>query len=201
MSTLTRLAERAVRRRMRGLRRGRLTVRHGDATTDYGPGGGPRAVVDVHDAAFFRSLALGGHIGAAESYVRGEWTAEDLAQVVRLLAANRDVIGDSEIQIADGLFLAPLDPEEHDAVMMFLNHSCEPNAGVMGNVVFVAMREIEAGEEVTIDYAMIDDGDFEMECRCGHDTCRRRIRGDDWKLASLQRKYGRFFSAYLLAKL
>jgi len=42
-------------------------------------------------------------------------------------------------------------------VMLFINHSCEPNVGFAGNVVLVAMRDIEAGEELTTDYAMFDD--------------------------------------------
>jgi SET domain-containing protein len=44
--------------------------------------------------------------------------------------------------------------EEYDGVLMRVNHSCEPNLGMGGNVLLVAMREIAAGEELTIDYAL-----------------------------------------------
>jgi len=37
---------------------------------------------------------------------------------------------------------------------MFLNHSCEPNVGILGQIIFVAMRNIDSGEELTIDYAL-----------------------------------------------
>lgn len=116
------------------------------------------------------------------------------------LVANRAIVGESEIQIADGLYLAPLDASETEAVMMFLNHSCEPNAGVMGNILFVAMKTIEPGEEVTIDYAMIDDGEFAMECSCRAASCRGTVRGKDWQREDLQARYGAYFSAFLRAK-
>ena len=43
---------------------------------------------------------------------------------------------------------------------MHLNHSCEPNLGLQGQIAFVAMRDIAADEELTFDYAMTDDEDI-----------------------------------------
>jgi SET domain-containing protein len=37
--------------------------------------------------------------------------------------------------------------EERDKSVIFSNHSCEPNIGVREQIVFVAMRDIAAGEE------------------------------------------------------
>lgn len=84
---------------------------------------------------------------------------------------------------------------------MFLNHSCEPNVGVQGQIVFVAMRDIAAGEELTHDWATTDDDDYELECRCGASVCRRRITGQDWRRADLQEKYRGFFSSHLEEKI
>src|ERR1700691_930880 len=53
---------------------------------------------------------------------------------------------DADLQIADDLFLAPVTEAEFEDVMMFLNLSCAPNVGVQGQIVFVAMRDIGAGE-------------------------------------------------------
>ncbi|HEX5190712.1 MAG TPA: SET domain-containing protein-lysine N-methyltransferase [Streptosporangiaceae bacterium] len=103
----------------------------------------------------------------------------------------------SEIQIADGFHLVALADDEYEAVMLFINHSCEPNVGFSGNVVLVAMRDIDAGEELTTDYALFDDYDGEMECRCGATGCRGVISGRDWRRHDLQRTYGGYFSAYL----
>lgn len=44
-----------------------------------------------------------------------------------------------------------------DVSTYILNHLCNPNVGVRGEITFVAMRDIKAGEELTTDYAMIDD--------------------------------------------
>jgi SET domain-containing protein len=103
----------------------------------------------------------------------------------------------SEIQIADGFHLAALEEAEYEPVMLFLNHSCEPNVGFAGNTVLVAMRDIAPGEELTTDYALFDDHDEVMRCRCGTRSCRSTISGRDWQRAELQRRYGDYFSSYL----
>jgi uncharacterized protein len=78
----------------------------------------------------------------------------------------------SEIQIADGFHLAALEDAEYEPVMLFINHSCEPNVGFAGNTVLVAMRDIGPGEELTTDHALFDDHDETMACRCGTPSCR-----------------------------
>ena len=85
--------------------------------------------------------------------------------------------------------------------MIFSNHSCEPNLGVAGQVIFVAMRDIEAGEELTHDWAMTDDDQNSMECHCGASTCRGTVTGQDWHRPDLQEKYRGFFSWYLERKI
>ena len=103
----------------------------------------------------------------------------------------------AEIQVAEDLFMGPLAEEEREGSMVFSNHSCEPNVGVRGQIVFVAMRDIEAGEELTHDWATTDDDDYELECRCGAQTCRKVINGQDWRRPELQEKYRGYFSTYL----
>ncbi|MCW3001789.1 MAG: hypothetical protein JWQ20_1087 [Conexibacter sp.] len=66
-----------------------------------------------------------------------------------------------------------------------VNHSCDPNCGVRLNADdafdFVARRPIDAGQELTFDYAMrnftIDH--FPARCLCGADRCRGSVTG--WK--------------------
>ena len=103
----------------------------------------------------------------------------------------------AEIQIAENLFIGPLSEDEREGSMIFSNHSCEPNIGVQGQIVFVAMRDIARGEELTHDWAMTDDDDYEMECKCGASSCRRMITGQDWRRKELQEKYRGYMSAYL----
>ena len=65
-----------------------------------------------------------------------------------------------------------------------------------------AVEPIGAGEELTIDYAMIDgDPDDRMECRCGTPACRGVVSGGDWRRPDLQARYGDFSSWYLLERI
>jgi uncharacterized protein len=99
------------------------------------------------------------------------------------------------IQVDDDLFmLSAPEPEPGDMV----NHSCEPNCGIAGSVLVVAMRDIEPGEEITFDYAMCDGTDYdEFDCHCGAATCRGHVTGHDWELPQLQERYAGRFSSYL----
>jgi hypothetical protein len=111
-------------------------------------------------------------------------------------------LGPAEIQIAEDLFIGPLLEEERQGAMIFSNHSCDPNIGVQGQIVFVAMRDIEAGEELTHDWATTDDDDdYKMECNCGAENCRKVISGQDWRKKELQEKYRGYFSWYLQEKI
>jgi len=112
----------------------------------------------------------------------------------------QDRLGPAEIQIAENLFIGPLDEHEREGSMIFSNHSCDPNIGVRGQIVFVAMRDIQAGEELTHDWAMTDDDDYEMACNCGGRNCRKTVTGKDWQRKELQEKYRGFFSWYLAEK-
>jgi hypothetical protein len=110
-------------------------------------------------------------------------------------------LGPTEIQITEDLFIGPSALNEREGGMMHLNHSCEPNLGLQGQIVFVAIRDIAAGEELTIDYAMTDDEPYEMECKCGSETCRKLITGADWQKPELQKKYDGYFSWFILRRI
>ena len=59
----------------------------------------------------------------------------------------------------------------------YVNHSCEPNLVsriVRGHILYVALRDIKPGQELTIDYRF--DKDVEkVVCRCGSANCRGTI--------------------------
>jgi len=57
------------------------------------------------------------------------------------------------------------------------NHSCVPNTAYDGLNVN-ALRDIHAGEELTLDYTTFLDENMEpFECKCGHAECRGLIKG------------------------
>jgi uncharacterized protein len=111
------------------------------------------------------------------------------------------VLGPVEIQIDDNLFIAPLTNEERELSMLYLNHSCDPNLGMRGEITFVAMRGIHAGEELTHDWAMTDNDDYSVECNCSASNCRQILAGKDWQRTDLQKRYAGYFSAYLARKI
>jgi len=77
-----------------------------------------------------------------------------------------------------------------------LNHSCEPNIWYGENeLTLVAMRNIEAGEELMIDYCLFSsDKELEFECACGHKECRKKVTGQDYQKKDLIKKYqGHFY--------
>jgi hypothetical protein len=66
----------------------------------------------------------------------------------------------------------------------------------------VSMREIAAGEELTIDYAMfLADPGFAMTCRCQTAACRGAVTGTDWMRADLQERYQGWFAWWVQRKI
>ena len=56
-------------------------------------------------------------------------------------------------------------------------------------------------EELTVDYAFIDNEDYSFKCTCGSTNCRGTITGFDWKIKELQEKYYDYFAKYLKDKI
>lgn len=133
-------------------------------------------------------------IGAGEIVAVKGGAIMDRAEFAKVRAA----VSPAEIQIEEALFIAPRSAAEVEANILCLNHSCDPNVGVRGQITFVAMRAIPADTELTIDYAMIDgDPGERMACACDAPRCRRLVTGNDWRIPELQQRYARFFSSYL----
>ena len=102
------------------------------------------------------------------------------------------------VQIEEDLYLVT--PNEGPAD--WVNHSCDPNAGLVGQIVLVALRDIKTGEEICFDYAMSDGSAYdEFECGCGSRLCRHHVTGDDWKLPELQKRYEGHFSPYIQSRI
>ena len=101
-------------------------------------------------------------------------------------------------QIGEDLWMgSPADRLETEEKDWFINHSCDPNLWMQDEVTLAARRDITAGEEVTMDYAMhFADPNWKMKnlCECSSPLCRKSITGKDWKLKELQDRYGSHFS-------
>ncbi|MHC4948251.1 MAG: class I SAM-dependent methyltransferase [Planctomycetota bacterium] len=89
---LDRLARRLVLANLAPLAGGRLTIVDADGLRVVGDGEGDlQSAVHVHDPRAWRQFLLGGSLGAAEAYLRGWYSCDDLPAVLRLFARNLDV--------------------------------------------------------------------------------------------------------------
>lgn len=107
----------------------------------------------------------------------------------------------SYIPLDDNYFLGATDITEEEGVKLYNNHSCNPNCGMRGEISFVAMVDIPRGAELTVDYAMIDNENYEFVCTCNSSNCRQKITGFDWKKKELQHRYEGYFARYLEDKI
>ena len=147
------------------------------------------------------NLEKGGNgVYALEPLQKGELAAMFGGTVVTTeqLETLSETLVSLSIQVEDNLFLVStiIGPGDH------INHSCEPNVGLEGQIGLVAMRDIAIGEELTFDYAMSDSAPYdEFPCACGAENCRGQVTGSDWKIPELWEKYEGYFSPYLERKI
>jgi uncharacterized protein len=105
-------------------------------------------------------------------------------------------------EISRDLHIVPRSPAK------YLNHSCDPNLGVKMNENglpdFYALRDIQAGEHLTFDYAMTEFMLEEMElgrdrtqCRCGAANCRGTIGSFSELPTDIKKRYSGFIADYL----
>jgi len=88
---LERAATLVLERALAGLEGGTLKVELPDGRVRRFGAGAPVRLA-IHDAAFFRRLALRGKLGLGESYTAGEWDSDDLVALFELLLRNADAM-------------------------------------------------------------------------------------------------------------
>jgi SET domain-containing protein len=141
---------------------------------------------------------------ATADIAKGEVVAIKGGHIVDRETLRREItpkLGPVEIQIGDDLFIAPVTDEERELSMLYSNHSCDANVGMRGEITFVAMRNIGAGEELTHDWCVTDDDDYSVKCNCRSSNCRGTLTGKDWQRPDLQKRYAGYFSSYLAEKI
>lgn len=107
----------------------------------------------------------------------------------------------SYMPISDDYCIGAKTIEEEKNIKLYNNHSCNPNCGLRGKLTFVAIKHIKADEELTVDYAFIDNEEYEFTCNCGSHNCRHTITGYDWKRKDIQDLYYPYFSDYIKKKI
>ena len=81
-------------RQLSEVRNGSLTIHDSDGSHRFGStqDEAGSAVMAVHDPRFYRRIATSGSLGAAESFLNGEWTSPDLVTLLRILSRNEDTL-------------------------------------------------------------------------------------------------------------
>lgn len=105
-----------------------------------------------------------------------------------------DFIQTHAIQFADDKYI------DYTGIGRYFNHSCVPNCGFKGKFKVVSMIKISKGEELTMDYEMVEDSDWRMECLCGSKNCRKIIGAFSNLPESTRRKYNGYISSWLKKK-
>jgi SET domain-containing protein len=125
-----------------------------------------------------RRVRNGQGLVAARSYKAGETIIRIAGRIV-----HHEVVWDRGGCFADNCFrFGPetyLDPG--DDFGAYLNHACEPNAGIVkrnNRLFLVAAAAVPRGREIVIDYSTIlgEDDIWTMRCNCGRRSCRGRVR-------------------------
>lgn len=88
----------------------------------------------------------------------------------------------------------------------FINHACEPNAKLdLRKMAFIALKEIEKGEEITYhymttDYDLVRDN-LAFDCRCGSKGCLGKIEGFKFLSQEQKLRLKPLLSPFLIGKL
>ncbi|MAG45604.1 MAG: hypothetical protein CMH63_02410 [Nanoarchaeota archaeon] len=101
------------------------------------------------------------------------------------------------VPVASDLYLDPKNEGK------YLCHSCNPSCGMRNRNEVVAMRDVRAGEEISIDYGMVVSGydldllEQDLECRCRSRNCRGELGSWETLPDGLKERYKGFVSGYL----
>lgn len=152
----------------------------------------------------FETGKYGFGVRSPERILRGQFIDIYLGEVIteaeiskREAAAEEDTPSyfmSLDTFITDEKAIFYVDGANFGGVTRFVNHSCEPNCKTIPVVLpkgtkhlyyvaFFAVTDIEAGEELTIDYDpdLLGEGDAEeivegvVRCQCGSAKCRKRL--------------------------
>lgn len=80
--------------KLSGIQRGRLTIRDRHGAVALGESEPElRGEITVKRDRFYRRVAIGGALAAADSYLDGDWDSPDLTAALRVLARSREAAG------------------------------------------------------------------------------------------------------------
>jgi len=85
---INKLARNIVSHQLAKIHHGQLLITENKKVSVFGTRNRIRADIKVLNPNFYAYILFGGSIGAAESYMRGDWRSKNLTDVIRLMAVN-----------------------------------------------------------------------------------------------------------------
>ena len=110
---------------------------------------------------------------AAEASPARKTRGEIRGEPISVREARRRARGQARIMIVELSDKRAIDASGSSDPMRFTNHSCRPNAVLRisrGRVEFYAMRDVQPGEEITVNYGETHH-EGRLRCRCGVPGC------------------------------
>jgi SET domain-containing protein len=110
---------------------------------------------------------------AAEAIPARRKVGEVRGEAISVQEAQRRARGLARIMIIAVSDRRAIDASHSTDALRFTNHSCRPNASLrvqQGRVEFYAMRDLIAGEEITVNYGETHH-QGRLQCRCGAAGC------------------------------
>jgi SET domain-containing protein len=124
------------------------------------------------------------HVRVGDEILKFNGPLVSIKDLTRPYTAENDYY----LQIGENLFMGP-----SGGLDDYVNHSCEPNSGIkfdFDGIKLVAIALIAPGNQITFDYSTtMHNFDWEMNCACGSDTCRRRVKNFLELPAEIQARY------------
>lgn len=127
-----------------------------------------------------------------ENHVHGlcRYTNADIEKDDVIFVAGGIAINNQETTWYKGLLVDKhfvLDLPTGSNFEAYVNHSCNPNVYIDGQIVFRALRKINKGEFLYVDYGtfMLTKKNPIDPCNCGSPKCRGKVTGEDYKFLNL----------------
>jgi SET domain-containing protein len=114
---------------------------------------------------------------ATVPFAKGRKIAEYVGEKISRHEITRRLRGKRRIHICGVDSYWAIDGSKSGNGTQYINHSCEPNCFVKiihGHIIFFALRDIQPGEEILLDYEESYHSD-KKRCDCGAASCRGRI--------------------------
>jgi SET domain-containing protein len=136
-----------------------------------------RPAYQKYDVAVRRSPIDGFGVFALEPVPRWHKIGEVRGESITIAEARRRAATLERIMIVEISAKKAIDLAQSTDPMRFTNHSCQPNGQLRitdGRIEFYALRAIEPGEEVTVNYGETHH-EGRLACQCGAPGCVGRL--------------------------